>query len=176
MNDEILSTLIVNVLHPEGRTEKVVADGPRILIGSGAHCDVCLPLGAAAPEHIEIGVNAKGELFVRALAEEPRATLRGAPFRHERLLPGDRLAIGLLQLEVTLADERSTKRDGRSAKPSPRMVIALAASLALAVLSSRPHRGADATKGAQPPSLWPATPATCPQAEPATALAAAADL
>ena len=105
MLNEILTTLVVNVQYPEGRTEKVIADGPRILVGSGAHCDVCLPLGAAASEHIEVLVGENGELFVHALADEPRATLAGAPFRRERLRPGAVLKIGALGLNVEQAQD-----------------------------------------------------------------------
>ena len=44
-----VSTLVVTVKHPDGRTEEVQVDSDRVLIGSGAHCEA----DAAAGERFE---------------------------------------------------------------------------------------------------------------------------
>lgn len=178
MMEDVLSTLVVNVRYSEGKAEQVIADGPRILIGSGAHCDVCLPLGAAAPEHLEVVVSAQRELIVRALASEPIATLRGSPFGRERMAAGDVLKIGSLQLEIALSDDGTSKKKGQGNAPSTRMVLALLAAMILALVSwKKSEDGSDSRKN-RPPPLWSSDVAAtmCPRTEPATALALGLEL
>lgn len=176
MTQQPLRTLVVEVRDADRRVEKVVADGPRILIGSGAHCDVCLPPGAAANEHVEVTVSASGELVAEVLADHPNATLRGAPFRRERLGAGDVLAIGTLELHVALADVPGA---GRKATRGPRrtLVFGFVAACATLALSFGARPDDPGARPAPAPPLWPAdASAACPAAEPSTALAMAVDL
>ena len=174
--DEVLQTLVVHVREGARPAEKVIADGPRILIGSGAHCDVCLPPGAAAPEHIEITVNAAGELFAHVLADRPRATLRGAPFRRERITAGDVLAIGSTELDVAIATGDSAGRRSRGG-PRRSLVIACAAALGMLALTLGARGSARPPATALPPPLWgPTASSPCPARDPEAALASANEL
>jgi len=52
---------------PDGRTEILVVDAERALIGSAAHCEVRLPAGAVQPEHLDV-VLSGGSIHVAARA------------------------------------------------------------------------------------------------------------
>lgn len=170
-----VKTVIVTVREAERRAETIVAEGPRILVGAGAHCDVCLPPGAAAPEHFEISMTSGGELVVTAIAEDPPALLAGIPFRRERLPPGAVITLGPLTIEAALSDDgvKETKRvgPGRAIAMGVAGALALALSFALGIarVEARPSRPPVA------PALW-ADARPCPTRDAVSALAMANDL
>ena len=43
-----MSGLEFRIRHPDGRSEELVVDSDRVLIGSGAHCEIRLPAAEAA--------------------------------------------------------------------------------------------------------------------------------
>ena len=51
-----MSVLRFEIRYPNGHREAAVVEGERALIGSASHCDVRLPMDAAAYEHVLIEV------------------------------------------------------------------------------------------------------------------------
>jgi hypothetical protein len=160
---------------PNGRREELAVDAERVLVGTGAHCEIRLPQGLAAVEQLAIEARA-GAVFVEARAMDPMPTLNGTPFTQGRLLPDAVIGIGLLSLQVQLVEmERgATTRKESSERTSPMIYVAALLGFPLCfyiLLHKRPETALHMPT--QPPALWAATPQACPQVEAAPALALA---
>jgi hypothetical protein len=165
---------------PDGRSEELVVDSDRLLIGSGAHCEIRLPIEEAALEHVMIQALPNGNLIAHATATQPPPMINGAPFVQAPLLPGAILSIGQVQIMtamIEVADDGGLFARGSKKKMSPVsyalaiLMIPLAAYLLLF-----PD---DDSEALRPPSdfpqLWDAPVTSCPQQAPAQALAFASD-
>ena len=94
-----MTVLRFDIRHPDGRTEALVVEGERILIGHGAHCEIRLPLDRAALEHIVIEAPG-GVVRAEARAYEPPATINGVPFTEAQLAPDSVLSVGGVEMRV----------------------------------------------------------------------------
>ncbi len=159
-----MNVVQLEVTFPDGRIETVFVDAERILIGSGAHCDVRLPGELAAHEHIAIEI--LGETVrVEALSFEPAPTLDGNVVRRAALVPGSILGIGALEIRVTpsaVVGDAERVRKERAASGSAVVRMAMVAVVALGALgviffNSR----AAASAPIAPPELFADTAATC---------------
>ena len=74
-----MSGLEFRIRHPDGRQEQLVVDSDRVLIGSGAHCEIRLPASEAAVEHVLVTFLGGG-VFATARALSPAPTINGSPF------------------------------------------------------------------------------------------------
>ncbi len=96
-----MATLKFQVKLPTGEVEHLSMEAGRVLIGSGAHCEIRLPVDQARVEHVLIEVGPAG-LFVRALSFEPPPTVNQIAFQQAPLTPGARLGVGACEIYVEL--------------------------------------------------------------------------
>ncbi len=88
---------IFDIRYETGRTERVEVDSDRILIGSGAHCDIRLAPEVGEWEHVVLTVEGD-TLVARLLAQTSGASVDGAALREHSLVDGARLTIGQFEL------------------------------------------------------------------------------
>ena len=69
-----------------GKITSYEIHGARVLVGSGAHCEIRLPQGMAAVEQLVIE-SRQGGVFAEARSLDPMPQLNGSPFTQGRLLP-----------------------------------------------------------------------------------------
>ncbi len=161
------------ITHPNGRREELAVDAERVLIGSGAHCEIRLPQGLSAIEQLVVEPRAGG-VFAEARALEPMPTLNGTPFTQGRLLPDAVIGIGALSLQVQLVEiERgTTARKESKERTSPLVYAAALLGFPLGfyvLLHDRPPT--TLRTPTKPPALWAEAAPTCPQGDAAPALA-----
>jgi hypothetical protein len=173
-----ISTLVVTVKHPDGRTEEVQVDSDRVLIGSGAHCEVRLAREHGAIEVLLVEARSGG-VFAEARSLHPPPMLNGTPFTSGRLLPDAVVSVADLSLSVRVIETSSQPGASRRQKSGGSLSYVFAGAMfaaALYMLLNTP--GADASMAKMPPpsKLWPQTgPATCPQPPGAAAAAFAGE-
>jgi hypothetical protein len=171
-----MSFLRFQIRHPNGQVEHLNVEGERVMIGSGAHCEIRLPVDQAALEAVLVQQTASG-IYARALSFEPPPTLNNTPFSQAPVQQESVLGIGQMQIYVTLSD---TAQGGAvvakaKAKTSP-LTVALAALSALAAGYYLLASDEQSDNGQQPqhvPELWEAAGPPCPQSAAEQALARA---
>ncbi|MCL2724684.1 MAG: FHA domain-containing protein [Polyangiaceae bacterium] len=109
---------------PSGQVEQLNIEAERVLVGSGAHCEIRLPIDRARVEHAAIEAGAAG-VFARALAFEPPPTINNIPFQQAPLPPGSVLGVGGCQIVVELVETEAATGTQKKKKTSPIMIIAL---------------------------------------------------
>jgi len=152
-----VSFLKFQIRHPNGHIEHLNVDGERVMIGSGAHCEIRLPIDQSALEAVLVSQTAAG-IYAKALSFDPPPTLNNTPFSQAPVQAESVLGIGQMQIYVTI----SATEDGaggpaivtrQKSKTSP-LTIILAALCAVAagyyVLS-----GDDQSDGSQQPQQVP---------------------
>jgi hypothetical protein len=111
---------------PTGHTEQLTVEHERALIGSGAHCEIRLPIDQAKVEHAVVELTPAG-LFARAQSFEPPPTLNGIPFTQSPLPQGAVLGVNQVQIRIEVVD--SALAPGASQqqqkKNSPIVLVAL---------------------------------------------------
>lgn len=172
-----MNGLKFHIRHPDGKLEELVIDSDRVLIGSGAHCEIRLPPEEAAVEHVAIGVTAEG-VQAQARAAQPYPTLNGMPFAQTILPAGSVLGIGRVQItlamiEVTDASALIARRKQRTS-PVTYILALLALPLAAYLLLVDDEEAVAPKPPEEFPALWEAPITACPQrtADQAAALAA----
>jgi hypothetical protein len=163
-----VSGLQFRIRHPDGREEQLVVDSDRVLIGSGAHCEIRLPAAEAQVEHVLVTFLGGG-VFAQARALSPAPTINGSPFTQAPLLPESTLGVGQVQLLVSVVDiaENANVIKKKQERTSPMTyllaVIAVPISLYI-ILDDPPSDGTSAKdRPKEVPSLWAAAAASCPQ-------------
>ena len=91
------------VRYPDGRSDEFAIDADRVLIGSGAHCEIRLPVDQAAMEHVAISMAGAAPL-AEARAFQPPPTLNGSPFQRAPLLPDAVIGVGQVAITVSVQD------------------------------------------------------------------------
>jgi hypothetical protein len=94
-----MEELSFEIRHGDGRHERTAARAARIVIGSGAHCDVRLAADQAAVEHVVIESHPAGPL-VRNLAMPPAFTPDGMALTALPLTSTVTLRIGATQIQI----------------------------------------------------------------------------
>src|SRR5665213_4173661 len=74
------------------------------MIGSGAHCEIRLPVDQAALESVLVQQTASG-VYAKALSFDPPPTLNNTPFSQAPVQAESVLGIGQMQIYVTMSDE-----------------------------------------------------------------------
>jgi hypothetical protein len=171
-----VSFLRFQIRHPNGQVEHLNVDGERVMIGSGAHCEIRLPVDQAALESVLVQQTASG-VYAKALSFDPPPTLNNTPFSQAPVQAESVLGIGQMQIYVTISDEAGGAAvvAKSKSKTSPLTVI-LAGLCALAgayYLLAGDDQADNSLQPQQIPSLWDPAPATCPQSAPEQALARA---
>ncbi|WP_394847227.1 hypothetical protein LZC95_07135 [Pendulispora brunnea] len=175
-----MSVLRFQIRQPSGQIDQIFIESERVLIGSGAHCEIRLPLDQAAVEHCLVQVGPAG-VFVQALAFQPPPTVNGIPFTQGPLPADAVLGVGQFQINVTRAEgvtnvggipgqATAKKKKGTG----PIAIVAILALLGGGYMFFFMDEAAD-TDNAQhkPPELWgaPLVQCTQPQRDRAAAFA-----
>ena len=151
------------LVHPDGRSETLVVDAERALIGSAAHCEVRLPPEVAAHEHVEVYASSGMIHFATrgyGLAGQ-LPILNGAPMVEGQWPRGAVLALGGVQISVELMDMGAQK-----AKAPVWALLLLVPVIVLSVAAAAYARAPRRAEAPIPeaPSLLPAKDAaSCPQ-------------
>jgi hypothetical protein len=155
------------IRYPTGQVEQINIEHERALIGSGAHCDIRLPLDQAAVEHVLIEVGANGNVFARALSFEPPPTMNNIPFTQAPLPAETLLGVGMVQIYVQAADLAGAGIQAQQKKggASPMTVIAFLLMIPAAgyLFFVDPPAETAAVKPPKEPELWAAPVTVCPQ-------------
>jgi len=169
-----MDQLTFDILHADGRHETTTAQAPRIVIGSGAHCDVRLAPDQAAFEHVAIDDHPEGPVM-RSLAASPAVVLGGAPLTSHSLGASTTFSIGATLVEIKRAAfgaEAQSKPLG-AAMIAKLVVVAL---LAVGILAAS-QRNKEQAAAAPPkmPELFAKAVTECPRTDPAEARVLADD-
>jgi hypothetical protein len=168
-----MSTIKLEVQHPNGKREAVTVEGERALIGSASHCDVRLPMEESADEHVLIEALG-GTLRAEAKADHPPATINDMPLTLATLSPGAVLGVGRIRLTVGFvadfgaAQELKAKRR-ESSTAATVALIAILGTAAYLLLMDTESRIARAP--AEAPALFASAQPSCPPSDPSQALA-----
>ncbi|HVM68988.1 MAG TPA: hypothetical protein VM204_04045 [Gaiellaceae bacterium] len=169
-----MEELRFDILYPDGRAERSVVQAARVIIGSGAHCDVRLAPDQAAFEHVVVEM-LPDATRVQRVAPAPPSTLDGAAFTVASLGPFGTLAVGgtVIRIERAAAPGRSDKAKVDAGLLAKAGVLALLLG-AVFYVSNLPDEGAGAAP-AELPELFTGGEITCARPDPAEARAVAAD-
>lgn len=173
-----MSGLEFRIQHQDGRTEQLVIDSDRVLIGSGAHCEIRLPAAEAAVEHALITFLGGG-VYAQARALNPPPMINGSPFTQATLLPESVLSVGRVQLTISVVEiaetQKVVKKKTESTSPLTYVLALVAVPLSLYVIFGAPSNDGPGAIPKEVPPLWPVTSITCPQRAPDQALGFARD-
>ena len=163
------------VRYPDGRSDEFAIDADRVLIGSGAHCEIRLPVDQAAMEHVAISMAGAAPL-AEARAFQPPPTLNGSPFQRAPLLPDAVIGVGQVAITVSVQDvQEGSVLQRKQEKTSPLTYILAAVAIPISLYVILADTGASQT-APQPekfPALWAAPVTNCPQTSREQALAMA---
>lgn len=151
---------------PSGQVDQLTVEGERVLVGSGAHCEIRLPVDQARVEHVLLELGPAGA-FVRALSFEPPPTINNVPFQQAPLPPGAVLGVGGCQIWVEAREAagpqtKSKKKGGTSPITLLAVVLMIPAVFYLFVYEPPAEDETGVTR--TPPELWGPPVAACPYA------------
>lgn len=150
---------------PTGHVEQLSVEAERVLIGSGAHCEIRLPLAEARVEHVLIELGPAG-VFARALSFEPPPTINNVPFTQAPLPAGAVLGVGGTQILIDIVEGAAAGGAvQKEKKSSPIMLVALLVMIPAAayLFFFDDLIGAEEPLERPPaPELWAAPAAQCP--------------
>jgi hypothetical protein len=149
-----------------GAPQQLLVDSDRVLIGSGAHCEIRLPGDQAANEHVLITFLG-GNVYAQARALQPPPLLNGAPFTEAPLPPNAVLQIGRSEITVSIVEiadaANVTKKKAEPTSPVTYLLAILAVPLAIFVLFfDAPTDDPGSGRPEKVPVLWDEAPAGCP--------------
>jgi hypothetical protein len=169
-----MQALKFDIRHPDGRTDELRIDGERALIGSGAHCEIRLPLDQAAVEHVAIQLTPAG-VFADARNFQPPPTVNGSPFNRTQLMPGSVLGVGYTQIVVSVIEVAgaadASKAKEQKTSPLTLLLALVVMPLALYIIFQDPPGDASTKAPKKVPELWGPPETTCPQNNKDAALA-----
>jgi hypothetical protein len=167
-----MENLNFEIRHADGRLERTAAEASRIVIGSGAHCDVRLAADQAAFEHVAIEAQPAG-LVVRCLAATPPTSLDGVVLAAQLLGPAALLRIGATQIQITRVVHAAAVKSG-GIGPAMIAKLALIGLLGCAIfMASRMTREEAVAAPPEMPDLFAKTANECPRKDLAEARAVA---
>ncbi len=163
-----MSGLEFRIRYPDGRQEQLVVDSDRVLVGSGAHCEIRLPATEAAVEHVLVTFLGGG-VFATARALSPAPTINGSPFTQAPLLAESMLGVGQVQLlvgVVDIADNANViKKKTERTSPMTYLLAAIAVPISLYIILDEPPADPTSAKDrpSEVPTLWASAAPACPQ-------------
>jgi hypothetical protein len=164
-----VSGLAFRIQYPDGRLEQLVVDSDRILLGSGAHCEIRLPPEHAASEHVLITFLG-GAVHAQARAMNPPPAVNGAPFTQVNLTPDSILSVGHVQMAVSVVQIEGAanviKKKKEQTSPVTYLLVIIALPLAGFLLLSEGKGDAVGPAPQGAPPLWPSAAVACPQRAP----------
>lgn len=129
-----MSILRFQIQHSNGRVEQINVEAERALVGSGAHCEIRLPIDQASVEHVLIQAGG-GNVFAQALTFQPAPTINNVPFTQAPLPADAVLGIGQTQILVSVSDELGAGAvvKGKEKQKSNPVVLLIGAVLIVAI-------------------------------------------
>jgi hypothetical protein len=174
MTEQMTEGFEIAMRGPNGRAAQLTVPFNRVVIGSGAHCEVQLPVEHAAVEHVELTI-VNGRVYARARVFDPSPTIGGSPFVQAFVEPGVPIGVGPFRIVATptvVAGRGGGAAQTSALRGAVRLaMVGVAVFLLAAALLKRGGGGATATVEA--PALWGAPATSCPQTGAAQALALA---
>ncbi|OJY30435.1 MAG: hypothetical protein BGO98_27325 [Myxococcales bacterium 68-20] len=168
-----MEELRFDIQYPGGRTERSVVQSARVVIGSGAHCDVRLAPDQAAFEHVVVEMLPEGTRLTRVAKE--MASLDGNAFSITTLGPCGTVVLGQTVVRIERAAVAVAAANGKLGAGVLLKGVVLAMLLgAVLVISNMPEEGVGRAP-ADLPELFPAQEITCARTDPAEAAALASD-
>lgn len=160
-----------------GQVEQLNVEAERVLIGSGAHCEIRLPIDQARSEHALVELGPAG-VFARALAFDPPPTINNIPFQQAPLAAGAVLGVGGCQILVELTEQVPVEGTTKKKKQQSSPVFLIAMLILIPALGYMLVFDEDDASGTpkppdQIPELWAAPVTTCSQSDREQALAMA---
>jgi hypothetical protein len=164
------------IRHADGRVEELTAESPTVLVGTGSHCEIRLPIGQARLEHVLIQATPAG-LRAAARSFDPPPTLDGVEFTQVPITAECDLVIGKTTIHVTPSTVSPVEglSPGGAATRNPRLyAYVVFGLLACGLMIAARGRGKSGLKEpATVPKLWSVAADRCPQADPDEAFATA---
>jgi len=157
---------------PSGQVEQLSIESERVLVGSGAHCEIRLPHAEARVEHVLVELGPAG-VYARALSFEPGPTLNNVPFIESPVPPGSVLGVGGTQIWIeVLEDAAGANVQKAQKKSSPITLLALVILIPSAIYLFFGDAETAEKEGPRPPppELWGAPVAVCRETDRAQAL------
>lgn len=93
----------IEVTHANGRVDNLNVEVERVLIGSGAHCDVRLGVDQGQLEHVVLHVTPTG-IVAQALAQNPPVTVDGVPFTQTSLTTEQTLILSQTRIRAGIVE------------------------------------------------------------------------
>lgn len=150
--------------HPDGRAEVLTVDSDRVLIGSGAHCEIRLPGEHAAVEHVEVTMTAGGA-YAQARALDRLPTINGVEFMQTPVLDSAVLGIGAAQIQIAVVQIEDNpnviKKKTEKTSPMTYVLALVAAPLALYVIFADEGSSSVKKMPTEKPELWAEPVKTC---------------
>lgn len=166
-----MRTLTFAIREPRRPEQVLDVTEERILVGSGAHCDLRLPVESAAWEHIVI-TEEEGDIVARVISASQTTTFDGSAAREATLRVGSTMIVGGVVVELRhVAGEVVVAPKGTSPLAKVMLVgTACIAVLGAVVLGKARAAGREAT-WPEPPDPLPSPVTACPEKQGATPLA-----
>lgn len=118
-------SLKLTIRHPGGRVEAMVVQATRLLVGSGAHCDVRLEGAEAAHEHLLVDL-VGGALVAYARHASPPPMCQGRPLMQAELGKEAEIIVAGTRLHVCVVDATDARKRSRAKKIGTSSILALA--------------------------------------------------
>jgi hypothetical protein len=151
--------------HPDGRAEVLTVDSDRVLVGSGAHCEIRLPSEHAAVEHVEVTMT-PGGAYAQARALDRLPTINGVEFMQTPVLDSAVLGIGGVQIQIAVVEIEDNpnviKKKTEKTSPLTYVLAIIAVPLALFVIFADEGSTATQQMPKEKPELWADPVKTCP--------------
>jgi len=165
-----MRTLTFAVKEPRHAEQVLDVIEERILVGSGAHCDLRLPVESAAWEHIVI-TDEDGVFVARVISASQTTTFDGAARREATLAEGSTITVGgvVIQLRRIVGEASAPQRASSLGK------VIVAGSAIIVVLAAcvlgKARADAQEATWPTPPDPLPAPVGACPEKQGAAPLA-----
>ena len=163
-----------HVRHADGRAEVLTVDSDHALIGSGAHCEIRLPVAQASVEHVEVTMGGGG-VYAQSRAIDRPPTLNGVAFEQSPIHGNDVLGIGQTQIQIAIVDIEDNpnviKKKTQKTSPMTYVLAILAVPLAVYVLMTDDDQRTGGGIPKEVPELWGPPVTTCPVTDPDQAMA-----
>ncbi len=158
-----MQVLKFDIRYPDGRAEELRLDSDRATIGSGAHCEIRLPIDQSAVEQVTVQLT-PGGVFAEARSFQPPPMVNNSPFTRTQLVPGSVLGVGNIQIYVTATEILGG--DGaaqKEQKTSPLTILMAVVVMPLALYMIFQDEGDDSVGSApkEVPELWAAPVTQC---------------
>jgi hypothetical protein len=117
---------------PNGKIESLTVDSDRVLLGSGAHCEIRLPAEHAAVEHVLLTFTG-GAIHAESRTLDSLPTLNGVEFTTTAIPDGSVIGVGSAQITVSIVSISDNANVIKKKQEQSSPIVYIAAIVALAV-------------------------------------------